>query len=524
MRFFQSKRILALLLVAIASIAGLLLTLLLNLAVGELIGTAWLVAIAAICSAAFAVMASGRVSKVSSIVQFTDTVGEVSDHIMIGAAETSYFVDMVKKKITQDVQTINEIVSSSEQNARTTEQVAAKAERAQKIAADVRNESVAGRGEVDNGLHGINDAKKDAEAALVVMKALQEKSRRIHGVTEAITDIAARTNLLALNAAIEAARAGEHGRGFAVVAGEVRQLAQRTKSATDEIGIIVREINEQAEKAAAGMSSLTDKVSKAAQSVDRVHAVFGNIERSSGVSEDEIGQIALAARDHVKTTQVISVAISKIRDSMLSTESDLPNAIDSAMALAEMAEGIANSLAQANLKTAHDANRFAAQQGAKEVVRIFSEAIASGQISHQALFDRRYNPIPKTNPQKYSTTFDAFTDRALTSLQEGMLAAMPNLVFAVTVDNNGYLPTHNRKFAKPLTGNYDADLLGSRTKRIFDDRAGSRCGSNTKPFLLQTYKRDTGEIMHDLSVPIYVEGKHWGGFRIGYHSILASDK
>ena len=61
-------------------------------------------------------------------------------------------------------------------------------------------------------------------------------------------------------------------------------------------------------------------------------------------------------------------------------------------------------------------------------------------------------------------------------------------------------------------------MVNNRTKRIFSDRTGARCGSNTKPFLLQTYKRDTGEVMHDLSVPIHVDGKHWGGFRIGYRS------
>jgi methyl-accepting chemotaxis protein len=62
------------------------------------------------------------------------------------------------------------------------------------------------------------------------------------------------------------------------------------------------------------------------------------------------------------------------------------------------------------------------------------------------------------------------------------------------------------------------DIVNNRTKRIFSDRTGKRCGSNTQPFLLQTYKRDTGEVMHDLSAPIYVNGQHWGGFRIGYRS------
>ncbi len=80
------------------------------------------------------------------------------------------------------------------------------------------------------------------------------------------------------------------------------------------------------------------------------------------------------------------------------------------------------------------------------------------------------------------------------------------------------MPTHNDRFSQPLTGDYDRDLAGNRTKRIFDDKTGSRCGSHTQRLLLQTYKRDTGEVMHDLSVPVYVNGKHWGGFRIGYFS------
>ena len=56
--------------------------------------------------------------------------------------------------------------------------------------------------------------------------------------------------------------------------------------------------------------------------------------------------------------------------------------------------------------------------------------------------------------------------------------------------------------------------LSEETESIY--RTGSRCGSHTETMLLQTYKRDTGEILHDLSVPIYVDGRHWGGFRIGF--------
>ncbi|MGC7974489.1 methyl-accepting chemotaxis protein, partial [Salmonella enterica] len=83
----------------------------------------------------------------------------------------------------------------------------------------------------------------------------------------------------ALNAAIEAARAGEQGRGFAVVAGEVRQLAQRTKEATDDIGVMVRAITEEAERAETGMNSLSSRVLEAAQNVEKVHGLLNSIER-----------------------------------------------------------------------------------------------------------------------------------------------------------------------------------------------------------------------------------------------------
>jgi len=508
------------LLFAGAVVAAVFIVFLINLLFAGALGSLGAAVIAsAVSLSVFLITRNGNEADASR--RFIGVVGHSIDDIMIGAAETSYFVDSVKKKIEQDVKTAVDVVASSENVARSTEQIASNAERAAKIAAEVRSESVAGRAEVDQGLKRISSARGDAQLAASTMVALQEKSKAIAGFTEVITEISARTNLLALNAAIEAARAGEHGRGFAVVAGEVRQLAHRTKEATDEISAMVRAINESAEQASKGMASLTKVVSEAAGNVERVHTFLGNIERSSIVSEEEIGQIAHAAREHVETTRSITGALSKIRDSMLSTNTELPRATGSAMALAEKAESIAGALGESSIETDHDPIRIAAQQAAAEVGRMFSAAIKSGQITREALFDRHYQPIPNTNPPKHKTKFDSFTDRALPDLQEGLLEKMPQLAYAGAVDNNGYFPTHNKKFSQPLTGNYDVDIVNNRTKRIFNDRTGSRCGSNTKPFLLQTYKRDTGEVMHDLSAPIYVDGKHWGGFRIGYRSSAA---
>ena len=475
-------------------------------------------ALLAVAIAAPVARFAGRGRQEDGSRRFAATVGNEIDAIMIGAAETSYFVDSIKKKIGDDVETSSSIATATQQNASTTGQIAANAERASTVAHRVREETLAGRAEADEGLRRISGASTDARTAAEVMADLREKAGRIAGFTDAISEISARTNLLALNAAIEAARAGEQGRGFAVVAGEVRQLAQRTKDATDEISQMVRAINDQADKASTGMTSLADAVTQAASNVRTVHGLLTNIEQSSLESETEIDEIARASREHVETAQVIADAITRIRDSMLSTDRDLPRVAASAMALADRAEIIAGALADADVPTSHDAIRDAAQRTAQEVGRLFEKAIASGKISRDALFDRQYKPIAGTNPPKYNTRFDAFTDQVLPALQEELLRTMPQLAYAGAVDDQGYFPTHNKKYSQPLTGDYDVDIVNNRTKRIFTDRTGKRCGSNTRPFLLQTYKRDTGEVMHDLSAPIYVNGKHWGGFRIGYKS------
>ncbi|TDK67523.1 methyl-accepting chemotaxis protein [Sapientia aquatica] len=507
----------ALKLLAVALVTSALAVWLVQWALSPTYSIACATLIAVVCSVATVVFLP--IQKADSRVEsFAQQVGSEIDHLMIGAAETSFFVDLVKKKIEQDVATINNVADRSEQNAASAIQIAASTNRAVQVAQEVRQEAISAHSFIGHGLRQISDAQQEAQTALGMMIELQKKSRHIHGITEVINEIAARTNLLALNAAIEAARAGEHGRGFAVVAGEVRQLAQRTKSATDEIGLMVREITDQSKLASSGMDSLSEKVTQAATNVDRLNTVLVNIEQSSTESEREIEQAAAAAHAQVETTNVINDALAQMRQSMAATEQSLPPAANSATMLAERAEQIAGALADSGIVTSHDQIRLAAQQAAKQVGELFSAAIAQGKISEQALFDRRYQPIANTNPQKYSSSFDAFTDRALPELQEAILAKMPHIAYAGAVDNNGYFPTHNKKFSQPLTGDYDVDIVNNRTKRIFNDRTGSRCGSNKQPFLLQTYKRDTGEVMHDLSAPIFVNGKHWGGFRIGYKS------
>jgi len=160
--------------------------------------------------------------------------------------------------------------------------------------------------------------------------------------------------------------------------------------------------------------------------------------------------------------------------------------------------------------------RVAAAIGARQYGDMFDAAIDASLVTVTDVFDRNYTPIKGHDwgdRPKFHTRYDALTDRAVTVFQDKFLEH-EDFVFAVGVDENGYLPTHNTIFQKPLTGDPAKDLAGNRTKRIFADPVGIAAAKNLEPSKLQVYNRDTGETMWDVSSPIYVKGKHWGGFRV----------
>jgi methyl-accepting chemotaxis protein len=112
--------------------------------------------------------------------------------------------------------------------------------------------------------------------------------------------------------------------------------------------------------------------------------------------------------------------------------------------------------------------------------------------------------------------------RKLPPLQEALLAGEPRVVFCAAIDRNGSIPTHNRKFSQPQGSDPVWNAANCRNRRIFNAHTGLAAGRNTRPFLLQTYRRDMGGgqfvLMRDVSAPIVVRDRHWGGFRIGYRA------
>ena len=162
-----------------------------------------------------------------------------------------------------------------------------------------------------------------------------------------------------------------------------------------------------------------------------------------------------------------------------------------------------------------------AMEAGTALTRIFEDAVASGAIAIDDMFDADYVEIPGTNPLQHRTRILGWADRALPPFQEAFLARDPRMVFCAMIDRNGYLPVHNKIYSHPQRpGDIGWNTANSRNRRIFNDAAGLAAGRNLRSYLIQSYARDMGNgntiMMREIDVPVRVKGRHWGGFRTAY--------
>jgi methyl-accepting chemotaxis protein len=183
------------------------------------------------------------------------------------------------------------------------------------------------------------DVVDQTQAARDVMAALQESSTEIMAAADVILQIAEQTNLLALNATIEAARAGEAGKGFAVVAGEVKELAQETAKATEDIARRVEAIQADTDGAVAAIGEIGQIIARIddyqttiASAVEEQTATTSEMTRSVGDAATGSGEIA--------------ATITGVADAAAGSTEELGRMGESIADLARMAEELTTRVAQ----------------------------------------------------------------------------------------------------------------------------------------------------------------------------------
>jgi methyl-accepting chemotaxis protein len=352
-----------------------------------------------------------------------------------------------------------------------------------------------------------------AQAFSATVGDLNERSVQIRDIGQLIKEISDQTNLLALNAAIEAARAGESGRGFAVVADEVRKLAEKVKSAT---GVI-------AENTRAMISLVGD-------TMDQTRLMHEDSVRAEEVVGNTSGKFAVMVDDFKRMSAqltTITDSIHHIRDTNATAHTQIGEIHGFSEAVSrQMHESECSSTELRDLtEKLHEIGaRFTI--GGSGLDRILGQLVACrdrvqaymAEVAAKGanLFDQNYRLIPGSNPPRYTTSYDAGVEADLRRIFDALLAEAPELLMGIAIDSKGYAPAHNSKFSEPPNGDPKHDLALSRHKRIFDDPTSRRAAQNRDGALMQTYLRDTGEVLSEISLPIVIQSRPWGVFRAAF--------
>ncbi len=269
----------------------------------------------------------------------TGQLAAAAEELSAITIETNNAIELQRSETDQVATAMNQMTA-------TVLEVASSATTAAEAAHGADSESQSGRRVVQETMDSIDKLAQDVEGTAVIIRRLEGETESIGSVLDVIRGIAEQTNLLALNAAIEAARAGEQGRGFAVVADEVRSLASRTQSSTQEIQTMIEKLQSEARNAVAamelGQERAQEGVSKAASAGESLQAITSAV----GSINDMNAHIASAAEEQSAVADEINrniVNISQVADQ--NTE----NAMQTSKAseeLAQLATELQNLVAQ----------------------------------------------------------------------------------------------------------------------------------------------------------------------------------
>jgi methyl-accepting chemotaxis protein len=295
------------------------------------------------------------------------TLGNVADAFNSLLESLQVVLTRVREQIRRTNQTVNQIAASSNRMAngattqamelknakalveQTTEDIKRVGQAAESAAGAARNtESSANEGAtaIQNIISGMEQLRQNVQAGAKKMKILGDRSMEITGIVDTIGRISEQTNMLALNAAIEAARAGEHGRGFSVVAEEVRKLAERAATATQEIGKLVAAISNETNETVAAIEKQTQVVEQESELVARAGQALIRIREESSDSASLVSGITTLTEAQIEGSATVAKAINEIAQVAQATLQGVQGTVSTLGQLTQLSTELTQSIAR----------------------------------------------------------------------------------------------------------------------------------------------------------------------------------
>lgn len=436
-------------------------------------------------------------------------------------------IESLDEKIKHEEKMFGKLLEISSILMDSNKRVESSVQKAKHLTASANQNIEASKGTIDSSLSDIVTLTESVTKSSDQLEELSDSLKEVRKIAVTISSIAKQTNLLALNATIEASRAGEAGRGFAVVAEEVKNLAKKTADSTIQISSTLSTLSktivtliDQGNENKTTAEDVRKGTTQIKQVIEEIGSTVALIDEESTMIVDAVLEIDDQCG---KTVEGLNDLTTDVQDATQTVN----KARERATTLRSWTEELIRYTVVPGVITVDTPMIDMVKMKGKEIENLFEEAIKKGILSEQDLFDHNYESIPHTNPQHFMTRYTDFCGKNLPGIQEPALEN-ERVTACVTVDINGYMPRHMNFRSHPQRPNdVEWNKTNSRYRMMFNDPVGIAAARNTKPFLLQTYRAPLGKgeyaLVKDCSVPLYVQGKHWGALRLTYDLKVTHD-